>query len=89
MIPLCFYCGVDSRPMVVFFALVVGSGVLSALCFMGWALVNRHLDDEARLSRAALDAEEGELSLTFDDEGHDMSSTKFLRPRAAEGVNRT
>jgi hypothetical protein len=57
---LCFYCGVDSKPLILFYALIVGSGVLSLLCFVAWALINGHLRAEGPLSRAPLEAERKE-----------------------------
>jgi hypothetical protein len=56
----CFYCGVDSTPLIVFFALIVGSGVLSLCCFIGWAILNGHHHDEG-LAAAALEAEREEI----------------------------
>lgn len=35
----CFFCGVDSGPVLTFFLWLVGAGVAATLCFLFWALV--------------------------------------------------
>jgi len=39
-VPGCFYCGVDSTQYVIFFAVVIGSGLGAALIFLVWSALN-------------------------------------------------
>lgn len=36
----CFFCGVDSTPIVVFFIALVGSGLLGAALLLMWSISN-------------------------------------------------
>lgn len=56
----CLVCGVDSKPVLIFFLWLVGAAVVGTLCVLIWATINGKFADDAGASRLPLAAENGD-----------------------------
>jgi hypothetical protein len=55
--PLCLVCGVDSGPIKVFLAFVMGGLVLAAVCLLFWAIGSKRIQMNEGDASLAIEAE--------------------------------
>ena len=58
---LCFFCGVDSKPLLYLFGFFIGSGLIGSFLVMLWAFLKRKPDEESedQLAQLPISAEKG------------------------------
>jgi nitrogen fixation-related uncharacterized protein len=53
----CFYCGVDSKPLIVFFLCTMGLLVLGSVMVMVWSVARGQWSDSEKVKFKVLEAE--------------------------------
>ena len=60
----CLYCGVDSGPVLTFFIILIGAGLLGFVCVLIWGWSKGKFSDEHSSSMIPLEIEKEKGTLT-------------------------
>ncbi len=53
----CFYCGVDSKPLIVFFLTTLGLGVLGSVLIFAWSVLSGQWDNSEKAKFKVIEVE--------------------------------
>jgi cbb3-type cytochrome oxidase maturation protein len=58
----CFYCGVDSKPLIVLFLTTLGFAILGSVCIFFWSVATGQWNESESPKYKILEAESDELN---------------------------